>query len=115
MKGYRLFVLLALLSLTTWCHAAGLKWLARPQYDYITFYSEDILKCMKDGKVQLVDKDGRVLLPHLADSVTDFTEGNALVLEKIEADTIWYRIRGILGEEYHDYHETDGIYYTERF
>lgn len=112
MKYGRLFLLLSLLSVTPMLHATVLKWLVQPQYDHIGFYSETVFKCVKDGKVQLVDREGKVLLPQPSDSVTDYSDGYALVLEKSKKG---YRICGILSERFDEYNTVEGEFYTERF
>ena len=88
------------------------KWLIHPDYDWIGYYSEDVFKCVKDGKVQLFDREGHALLPSPADSVTDYSDGYALVLAKEKRG---YRIVGILEEENLSYCAVDKPYYTERF
>ena len=112
MKTARLFLLLTLLAVNMALHATTLKWLARPQYDRIGFYSETIFKCEKDGKVQLIDFEGKALLPFAVDSVTDFSNGYALLLDK---EGKKWRVKGVLGEKYNDCQTVDGEFYTERY
>lgn len=88
------------------------KWLIHPEYDWIGYYSEEVFKCVKDGKVQLYDMEGHALLPTPADSVTDYSDGYALVLAKEKRG---YRITGTLSERDLVYCAIDKPYYTERF
>lgn len=110
MKSVKLF--LVLLCLPAALQATTIKWLVRPAYDYIVFYSEDLFKCVKEDKVQLIDFEGKVLLPFAVDSVTDYSDGYALLLDK---DGKRYRVRGVFSEKNHDCQTVDGIYYTERY
>lgn len=88
------------------------KWLIHPEYDWIGYYSEEVFKCVKDGKVQLYDMEGHALLPSPADSVTDYSYGYALVLSKEKRG---YRIDGTLSEKDLAFCAIDKPYYTERF
>ena len=72
----------ALLLISCSVRAVTIEWLLRAEYDYVSYYSEDIFKCKKGSEVQLVDMRMKTLLPHMVDSVTDYSDGYALVLEK---------------------------------
>lgn len=85
------------------------KWLMQPDYDSICYYSKDIFKCSKDNKIQLIDLSGKPLLAMDADSVTDFAEGFALVLNKKGAD---FQLKGYLDEEHHDFIAVNGNFHT---
>lgn len=75
-----IFFTALLLSLTA--QAQTVKWCIHPEYDDITYFGEDLFKCVDhSGKVQLVDWDGKELLHVDADAVTDFAEGYAVVLK----------------------------------
>ena len=74
--------------------AQTLQWLVKPDYQAISYQSESIFKCKKNGQVQLFDGEGKTLTPWV-DSITDFSEGLALVLEN---DDIGLRIKGIVSE-----------------
>lgn len=90
--------------------ATTAKWLVPPQYDTISYYSNDLFKCTKNGKIQLVDLSGRLLLPSEADSITDFSEGYALVLDR-EGKNL--RIKGLFPEERgHRFIPVEGKYYA---
>ncbi len=110
MKLSRLF--LVLLCLPTALHASTVRWLVRPEYDHVGFYSESVYKCVKDGKIQLFDLDGNGLLPYAVDSVTDYSDGYALVLEKAGKK---HRIVGVLAQSDNDFQDVAGTYYTERY
>ena len=106
------WLFLLLLCLPTALHATMVKWLVRPDYDRIDYYSESVFRCEKDGKIQLIDLEGETLLPYAVDSVTDYSDGYALVLEKAGKK---YRIVGILSEQNNDYQEVAGTFFTERY
>lgn len=61
--------------------AQTIQWLVKPNYDTISHLGGSIFKCKTKDRVQLVDLEGNELLDFRADSVTDFNEGLALVLE----------------------------------
>lgn len=90
--------------------ATTAKWLVSPQYDTISYYSNDLFKCTKNGKIQIVDLLGNQLLPSEADSITDFSEGYALVLDR-EGQNL--RIKGLFTEERgHRFIPVKGKYYA---
>lgn len=105
---FYLFVVLAWISAFP-ASASTLKWLIKPEYDSICYYSNDIFKCIKDGKIQLIDLSGKNLLLNPADTVTDFTEGFALVLDRNDSNL---KIKGFLTEKKHDFIEVSGNYYA---
>ena len=86
MKIKPIFILIFIMVLTVLpLHATTVKWLVKPgEYDAISYYSKDIFKCKKGKKIQLVDTTGKKLLPSEADSITDFHDGYALVLDFLE-------------------------------
>lgn len=99
------FILFSVFTLS----AQTVKWLTKPDYDTISYYDKDIFKCSKNGKIQLIDISGKLLLPSEADSVTDYTEGFALVLDRKGTDV---RIKGYLAEESHDFIEVSGNFFA---
>lgn len=109
---YRIAFLVWLCLLPMMAYPSWQKWLIHPEYDWIGYYSEEVFKCVKDGKVQLYDMEGRALLPSSADSVTDYSDGYALVLAKEKRG---YRITGTLSEKDLVFCAIDKPYYTERF
>ena len=87
-------------------HAQTIKWMVAPKYVSITHFSNDIFKCTdQNGKVQLIDWNGKLLLPeNEADAVTDYADGYAIVLQG-------EKILGFLAEAIpHNYHAVDGNY-----
>lgn len=74
------------------------KWVVQPRYDYITYFSTDIFKCVKDKHIQLLDWTGVPLVDQdlLIDSVTDFTDGYALLLKN---ESHGYKIIGFITEQ----------------
>ena len=80
----RKFLLVAIIPLLLSYHAQAqiVKWCIHPEYDEITYFGDDLFKCVsRTGKVQLYDRDGEKLLHNVdADSITDFAEGYAVAL-----------------------------------
>lgn len=107
-KRFSFVVVIILFSAFT-MSAQTVKWLSQPNYDTISYYSKDIFKCSKNNKIQLVDISGKWLLPSDSDSITDFTEGLALVLNKKGDD---FQIIGYLTEESHDIIEVNGNFFA---
>ncbi len=112
MKARRLFLWAASLLLPIFAQATSVKWLVKPIYDDIGFYSENLFKCVKNGKVQLINFEGKAMLPFAVDSVTDYSDGYALLLEK---EGKKWRVSGVFGEQNHDCHTVSGAFYTERY
>ena len=93
-KALLLSALMTLIAFTA--SASTVKWLIKPDYDTISYFSENVFKCVKANKIQLIDLSGTPLLPFEADSITDYSEGYALILEKKANSFI---IRGSLKEK----------------
>lgn len=108
MISTRYFLFVALLFLTIRASATSIQWLVKPEYDHVEFFSESVFKCVKNGKMQLVDKEGRFLLPNPVDYVTDYSEGFALVCMKSGSNT---KICGIFEENGLIYHPVQGNYF----
>lgn len=109
MKKKILFSIVFSLFSATSALATTAKWLVQPEYDSIGYYSSDIFKCFKNGKIQLIDLTGKPLLPVEADSITDYAEGFALVLDR-KGKAL--QIKGFLSEDSHDFLEVSGTYYA---
>lgn len=109
MKTLKFFLLTLLIWLATNVSANTVEWMIVPEYDHIEFYSESVFKCVKKGKIQLFDDEGRCLLSHPVDSVTDFSDGFALALEKVGKNM---RIAGVLDKQNFSYYRVDGNYYA---
>lgn len=107
----RLIALLAFSLLSNLAFPASVKWLVKPGFDRIEAYSEQVFKCYKNGKIHLYDDTGRSLLPNPCDSVTDFTEGYALILDRGKDETRW-AIKGFLKEKDLEFIQLQGNYYT---
>ena len=107
----RLFLaLMLLLSVTV--HAQTAKWMVEPEYDNISYYSKDLFKTWDAGKMQLLDRNGNYLLPRAVDSVTDYADGYALVLDRSGS---YLRIVGFFTEKGHQFQAVNGEYYTNRY
>lgn len=78
---FTLFVTALLFSMVA--QSQTVKWCIHPEYDEITYFSEDLFKCVEwSGKIQLINWDGKAILHNVeADAVTDFEEGYAIVLK----------------------------------
>lgn len=113
------FILIIVLSVLP-LHATTVKWLVKPgEYDNISYYCKDIFKCKKGKKIQLVDITGKKLLPSEADSITDFHDGYALVLDyrkeslgKKTDSFLSMTIKGFLSEKNHRFVKIDGDFRT---
>ena len=91
--------------------AQTIRWLVKPNYDTINHLSNSIFKCKTGGRVQLVDTKGKNLLPSLADSVTNYSENLALILDKSGNR---FKIKGIVNGS-GVYTEVRGEYYTNKY
>lgn len=94
--------LLSLFLLTLTCtpfhemKAETASWLIEPVYSSVSRMGEGFFKVKSGGKTGVFNKDGREVVPAFADSVTNFSEGCALVLKISDAK---YRLTGILHED----------------
>ena len=89
--------------------AQTVKWLVKPDYDAISFLNTYVFKCKKDNSIQLFNMNGKLLLT--ADSITNYCEGNALVLKKSGKK---YRITRII-DEYGEYTEVEGDFFANQY
>lgn len=119
----KVFFFLVLMCLSAFpLHATTVKWLVKPEYDAICYYSKDLFKCKKDGKCQLIDLTGKKILPSWAeaDSITDFCNGYALFLDflyddhskKTEDGFLSMKIVGFMSEKGHVCKKINGDYRT---
>ncbi len=112
MQNIKNLTVLFIVLWTITAQASSVRWLVKPKtYEKITYYCEDIFLCQKSGKYQLVDLQGKTLLPNPVDSITQFTEGYALVLEDTRDTPYTYKILGFLSEASHDYIPLKADYY----
>ena len=91
-----LLFLSILIGLPLSASSESIKWLIKPEYDAIDYFSETLFLCKKDGQYQIIDLEGEKLLPFAADSITNYSEGIALVLNKHGHD---FKIDGFFMEE----------------
>ena len=75
--------------------AQTIQWLVKPNYDAISYLNGSIFKCKVGNHVQLVNIKGQELLTPTADSITNYKENLALVLDKSGNK---FKIRGIIDE-----------------
>lgn len=92
-------------------YAQTIQWFAEPQYDFISYLNGSIFKCKEGDNIQLLNFKGRELLSPVADSVTDFIENRALVLDKKGNK---YRIRGVV-DEFGVFTSVIGEFYTNNY
>lgn len=108
MKKVKLIVACMLLCSFVQAQTAG--WLVKPEYKEIKHYSKDVFKCVDiNGHIQLIDWEGRNLLGGVvADTVTDYSDGYAVVLEG-------NRIKGFLAENSHDFIIVNGDFVATKY
>ena len=91
--------------------AQTITWLVQPKYDSISYLNESVFKCKLGKQVQLVNAKGRELLVPAADSVTNYCENRALILDK-KGDK--FIIRSIIDES-GLLTKVNGDYYTNNY
>ena len=69
------------------------RWILPAKYQSISPFSHELFKVKERGLVGIVDNTGKVVVPVMADSITNFTNGYALILKK---DVEGYRAESIL-------------------
>lgn len=105
----KVFFLLAVsFSLCSTALASTVKWLIKPQYDAISYFSSGVFMCKANGKWQLIDTKGKACLPCQVDSITTCIDDYALVLEK---DGKNYKIKGFFVNSKRQFVQTTGDYY----
>lgn len=79
----KLTILAALLLASVYSNAQTIRWIVKPNYTSIEYFSNDIFKCIdQNGKVQLVDWNGKSLLPeNVVDNVTEYADGYSIALQ----------------------------------
>lgn len=68
-------------------------WILSTNYQSIRPFSKELFKVKENGLVGIVDNTGTIVVPVTADSITNFTNGYALVLKKEDGG---YRVQSIL-------------------
>lgn len=76
--------------------AESAKWAIKPRYSYIADFGEDFFKVKLGGKTGILDKQGNVIVPVSADSITNPSEGYSLVLN-LENEKL--RLSAVLGPD----------------
>ena len=107
----RTLTLFAFVLFANTLSSATVKWLVKPTYDRIEVFSENVFSCFLNGKIQLYSTAGNPLLPYPCDSVTNFAEGYALVLDRGSDETRW-KIKGLIAEDGLQFIEIQRGYYT---
>ena len=103
----RSFIIFILLFTHFFSYSQTVKWCIHPEYDNITYFGEDLFKCVDhSGKLELIDWDGKVLLHNVdKNAITTFDEeGYAIVLKG-------NKIVGFLAQaKGHDFQSVTGDY-----
>jgi hypothetical protein len=89
---YYLFISLCL-SVPISLKSQTAKWTIKPQYTSIAPFGNEMYKVKSGSSVGILDKEGKVVVPLFADSITGMTENCALVLQYEDTK---YRLKGIL-------------------
>lgn len=75
--------LLILLTLVPFfINAQSVEWITRPNYDYLEIIQHDLVKIKVGGKTGIITNRGDVVVEPIYDSITDFKDGIALVVDK---------------------------------
>lgn len=110
MKFRILFTLVASLFLGMTISAQSVSWVVKPgMYDAITHYTSTLFKVSKDGRLGVINAEGREVVPVECSEITDFYEGYALALVN---DRGQHRVLGILSDSGDYASVSDGRYYT---
>lgn len=91
------------------------RWIVQPRYDYITYFSTDIIKCVNNNHIVLLDWSGVPIMDQglLIDSVTNFTGGYALALKKVSDG---FKIVGFISEQKdHLFQRINDDYFTNQY
>ena len=106
-----IYLLFFWVLLVTTTHAQTVQWLVKPNYDAISHLNSSIFKCKTKGRVQLVNAKGQDLLPSPADSVTNYSENLALVLDRSNEG---FKIRGIV-DKAGSFTKVEGDYFVNKY
>lgn len=79
MKKY-IIILLMLCPLYIW--AQSVEWITKPVYDFIKPIQYDLIKIKVNDKVGIISNKGVVIVEPVYDSITDFKDGIALIVDK---------------------------------
>lgn len=117
----RFILFAAFILLSLFANAQTIKWLVEPKYADIDNYCREIYICTdQNGKIQLLDENGRALLPDNigADAITDYNDGDeyAIVLQGTKilgflSESKPYTFQPVSG----DYHITEYPFFSEDF
>lgn len=107
------YIIIAFMLMLFPMKAQTVKWSLTPKYDNITYYSEDVFKCMIGDKIQLCDCNGKEYLPSPVDSVTNYEGGYALALNREGAKLA---VIGFFSEKKgHTFQQVIGEYYIAKY
>lgn len=116
MKKNVFIVLLSLFPCFVFSQTA--EWLIKPQYDDIQRIQHHLLKVKMDGKVGIINQNGKEVVPVKYDSISYFVEGKALILNKMGNTVVGIVYAAqetfiILGKTYQI--DTDFPYFSDGF
>lgn len=87
--------------------ARSTDWLVTPQYERMEFFAPELYKVSKNGKLGLIDSEGRIVLSPEYDIIYDFYEGMAVFGNYTNDGAL---IKGSIGED-KKVNYTSGNYY----
>lgn len=92
----RIFVAVAVFALSATSMAQTADWFVAPQYSEIKYFGPQMYKVTKDGKVGIIDADGRVIVKPQYDAINLFYEGRTVFVDRTAGG---WQIKGVLSED----------------
>ena len=92
----KIFVVIALATLSAATFAQTAEWLVSPQYSEIKYFGPKMYKVTKDGKVGVVGFDGKEILAPKYDAINLFYEGRAVFVNRT---SYGWQVKGVLSED----------------
>lgn len=92
----KLFIIMALVTLSATTFAQTAEWLVSPQYSEIKYFAPNMYKVTKDGKVGVVGSDGKEILTPEYDAINLFYEGRAVFVNRT---SYGWQVKGVLSED----------------
>lgn len=89
----KLFIIMALVTLSATTFAQTAEWLVSPQYSEIKYFAPNMYKVTKDGKVGVVGSDGKEILTPEYDAINLFYEGRAVFVNRT---SYGWQVKGVL-------------------
>lgn len=99
--------------------AKSTEWLVTPQYDQMEVFTPELYKVVRNGKIGLINREGKIVLSPEYDEILDFYEGIAIICNYTSDGTL---IKGTVNEDnkinhcHGDYYlHKDYSFYSEGF